>query len=105
FELAREISIGRELMNGEWIVVFYNDGCADCDQLLADFKNRGLAAFGVSERYDVALIQIGANSGTLSRKIGDRKHVHGRLNPNRRWVVQTPVLLILENGKVIRQSM
>lgn len=90
FPLDRFIDIGDQIVEGRWRVALIHHDCGTCRELMRRFRNN------VGEQ--AALIQI-PPYGALS--LPSSSVVKGHLTDTREWFVQTPVELVLEDGKVI----
>ena len=90
---------GSRLGEGRWQVIFYHADCRKCEEVIRQANEKP-----PSKEEKIALIEVPAFNGTA---VGpppgtDPTMVRGRLSGERRWVIQTPQVLHLENGRVTR---
>jgi hypothetical protein len=99
--ILKDIDIGLTLAHGRWIVVLYHADCPHCAALLDQYIQKAASA---PSGQRLALIQVPRPTGVLPApsNLPDGV-VHGLLDPRRRWVVATPVQLVMENGVVLRR--
>jgi len=103
FPLDRYIDIGGELANGRCVVVLYRSDCDHCrraipryEAVAASWKDRA----GVPM---VALIEMSPYAPPGRGLIGaNSRAMVGKLSDSREWFAQTPVAILLEDGKVVR---
>lgn len=84
-------SIDIDLSKGKWDVLLYRHDCSVCEAMIPRYKD--LAATGGH----VALLEVPPFAEFPLRALSCH---YGRLKGNRKWFVQTPVELQLENGLV-----
>ena len=93
------INIGKELGRGGWTVIFYHRDCPKCEHLIKQ------AAELVHADKPLALIEVPPASGQAAEPYPMRRNqgfVLGRLSARRRWIIETPKVVRVEEGVVIR---
>jgi hypothetical protein len=101
--ILKDIDIGSTLGQGRWTVVLYDATCPHCAALLDQYVEQGRAVSAMPAQR-VAFIQVPRPAGVApTRSNLPASIMQGVLNPSRRWVVVTPVQLILENGVVVQR--
>jgi hypothetical protein len=103
FPLLDRIDIGRDLSRGDWIVLFYRNNCEDCAQLMDEYDRKGNEAFGVTNDFQLALVEVDESGSVGNGKIVTRngRWKLGKLDHSKRWVIQTPAVVLLGDGKVL----
>lgn len=89
------LDIYQQIVEGTWVLIFYRGDCAMCEELLKSVDSVAKPSARL-----VALIEVPSFGGSYtgaSTKPGDGI-VYGRLATTRRWVIETPTILDLENG-------
>ena len=96
------VEIDENLRQGHWIVVLYGADCRSCQKHFEEWKNTGfpVAAEG-NER--IALLEIsGKPENSLKRGLAGEPFILGNLSGERQWYIETPVILLLQEG-IVRQ--
>ena len=97
FALADYIDIGSGLKTGRWLLILHRQGCRECQKL-------------VSCRRDIAteVIQFDARLAFIAippygKEIDEDNSMYslGRLSPDRKWIVTTPAIVVLNEGRVV----
>jgi hypothetical protein len=103
FPLLRHIDVSGELRHGDWIVVLYRQGCPACEKEVAKYEHEASERKSDRDRPRVALLEV---SEVGAGKEGEREDhlacLHGRLSNQRQWAVETPVVLWIQNARVVR---
>ena len=100
--LSSFVEIAEDLEQGYWIVVLYGADCRSCHEHFNEWKNKG---FPVPSEGDerIALLEITGNSeNALKRALVAEPYIWGSLIRERQWYVETPVVLLLQEG-IVRQ--
>jgi hypothetical protein len=92
------VDIAHLLETGSWRVVFYHRNCPKCADLLSKLGNDGTL-----NGTRIAGIHVPPLSGFVlpSTPLNGTRIVNGELAPTKRWVVSTPVVIDLVDGKVV----
>jgi hypothetical protein len=96
--LLRYIDVGAQLSSGAWLVVLYHQDCHTCQQALPLYERYATSADAKSLR--VALVEM-PPYGDMPEISGSSPCLSGRLSDQREWFAQTPLVLLLDDGKVI----
>ncbi len=98
FPLLDYIDIGDQIVQGNWMVVFYHQDCPKCQDALINLDH-------VAKRYGifhVALIGIPPYRNSVANQAKESVLVlHSQLSKTREWFIQTPFFLLLDNGEVM----
>ena len=92
FPLAGETGIADEIACGEWVVLFYHQGCPSCER-----ARRALLA--TSQRVVVIEVAPSEAAGGAGSAIPDA-WLFRALDGTQNWLVETPVILELTDGVV-----
>jgi hypothetical protein len=96
--LLQYIDGGSQLSSGAWLVVLYHHDCHTCQQALPLYERYATSADAKSLR--VALVEM-PPYGDMPEVSGSPSCLSGRLSDKREWFAQTPLVLLLEDGKVV----
>ncbi len=102
FPLRKQLDIGEELSQGQWVVILFHRNCASCMKIIAKFE-RDAQMSGASEHPPrMALIEVPDQDAPGSNAPAVRTAFRsGRLNESWNWLVTTPVVVRLKDGHVI----
>jgi hypothetical protein len=100
FHLGRHIDIGDRLARGRWLVFLYQVGCPECERLF--LQTREAFAEPLID-VEIAVVQVPSHSPTAlgKAKVDGLPFVHGRLDDKVEWFVRTPLLLIVQDNRVL----
>lgn len=102
FPLLRHIDMGKQLAEGEWLVLLYHHNCPVCRRAIKEYER--FARSGTSQAVvpRVALIEVPTHGdvapGTLP---AGRACSLGRRSEARDWFVKTPVAIRLKDGRSV----
>ncbi|MBI3469578.1 MAG: hypothetical protein HY000_41790, partial [Planctomycetes bacterium] len=96
FALLDYLDIGNELRVGKHTVVFVRPGCPKCESLLTEVEREKAARGRASEVVVVAVRQAHGASDLPSPSLRV-----ARLTTDYQWVIETPLVVRLENGTVV----
>lgn len=88
------IDVGERLRQGTWTIIFYHRDCPRCQQLIEK-----LAGQKVGGQY-IALIEVPPLNGQAEGPVPEGGWTRGRLSTSRRWVVDTPKAVRVQDGIV-----
>lgn len=97
FPLLNYTSIGDRLREGDWRVLLYHHDCPNCQEAIATLRADVARAGNVQ----LALIEIPPYGERASGVFNSRPPIEGRLKAIKEWFVQTPVVLRLDDGRVV----
>jgi hypothetical protein len=93
------VDIRDALVEGDWTVILYYNGCPHCKTLL-DAIMLGPRPSGLpSGTAKIAIIEMPPYSDTL--EVYSPSILHGRLAADRKWVARAPVIIHVQNGIVM----
>ena len=96
FAIAPQINIGHELLEGQWIVLLYHHDCPMCQEAVAQYERQ--ASQGDLSATRIAFVEIPPWNPYPRTSTGACRY--GRLDQSHDWFVETPMHLLLSNGKV-----
>lgn len=106
FPLASHIDIGQRLMSGRWLVVLYHHDCSSCRKALPRYRRLAAATHGDPQAARVALIELPPYAAYADEGRppdgADSHYEQGRLTDAKEWFVQTPTVIHLDTGDVIK---
>jgi len=103
--ILEHIDIGRQLGKGQWIVVMHQHTCPDCPEALAYYKQLARQMAGQKNTPRVALVEMPPYEPVAHGVAPTAAHwTEGRLSDAREWFVMTPVILFLNDGRVVKVS-
>jgi hypothetical protein len=100
FPLLDEIIDGGSLQKGRWLVVFYHFDCDTCRQAIPAYLSHldELTVNGAR----MAFVQMPPDPPADQDLVApSRDYLHLKLRPDRDWFATTPVVVAVEDGKVI----
>jgi len=102
FPLLEYIDIGPDIAKGTWTVVLIRHDCSECREAIGSYRRKVSddAACEIADKLVFVDIQPGP---AASRSLAPGFRV-GRLNTHRRWFIETPMEVRLQDGIVIRAS-
>lgn len=101
--MLKHIDIAESLRSGVVVVLFYHWDCPDCREAIPKYEqiNRELAAGEGSMRF--AFIEIPPYGRQEDNPVGpDTSCLKGRLDTSKQWYITTPLVVLIENGSVIK---
>ena len=100
--LLGHIRIGEELGRGRWVVVIYSSYCGHCRPAVPEYEQLAIAMEGKAGAPRVALVEVPPVAPTgKNRASGVTPAAVGHLSEERKWLVATPVVLAVVEGKVV----
>ena len=101
FPIASYIDIGSQLLVGNWIVVLHRRDCPACRRAIAHYMAVAQKAHLAGEELRVAFIELPPHaSETNDPSAYSSACVLGELSDSKEWVVSTPVVIELGDGRV-----
>lgn len=97
FHLGKHIDIGAQLANGRWVVVLYRTGCPDCHRTMSHLVDRRGKWF---RDVRIAFILVSGSSPVAPQAFGEISW--GRLAEDVHWALETPLVVEIENDRVVR---
>lgn len=103
FPLSDYIDVGRKLKKGEWTVLIFNHKSPNVNKMLDMCEQLARDSAARKEAMKVALIEAPPfGRGGPMQATPDVPCLSGCLSEAQDWVVGRPLLIVLENGKVIK---
>jgi len=99
--LLQYVDIKDQLQNGEWVVLMYHYDCPDCRSAIPEYEKMYNDLKG--NNINMAFIEIppyGDENQQLVRP--DSEVNRGRVSEAKKWFVQTPVVVVIDNGRVLK---
>lgn len=95
FPLLDYIDIGDKLKEGKWLVLLYHHDCPKCQEALSTLQH-------LARLQQIAVVQmppygVGNGDGCKSKW-----PAIGRLGVVREWFAETPILVSIDNGLVVK---
>ena len=95
------IDIGERLQTGEWVVLMYHNDCPDCRLAIPEYEKMYNDLKG--NDINMAFIEMPPYGDENQQLVGDNsKADRGSLSQSKKWFVQTPVIVVLNNGVVLK---
>ena len=92
FPLESQVDIGQQLMSGTWLVVVYKWSCTTCKEAIAAFTDIPITP-------TLAFIECPPYDLRDCRPACDHL-VYGHLSDAKQWRVETPLILLIDDGYV-----
>jgi thiol-disulfide isomerase/thioredoxin len=101
--LLRYIDVRDTISAGDWIIVFYDANCGDCQEKVPKFEQLARQTATQKDVPRISLIQIPSNTKPgEGLKLSQSPCIAGKLTNTRKWVFDysMPVVVFLKNGIV-----
>ncbi len=99
--LLAHIDIADKLQSGEWVVLMYHNDCPDCRAAMPIYEKFYSDLRG--NNVDMAFVEMPPyEQGELQLMPAESKVNKGRLDGAKAWYVETPVVLVLRDGIVLK---
>jgi hypothetical protein len=94
------VEIDDDLKQGHWIIVFYGAECKKCKEYFAEWQQSGFPV-GADGDKRIAMLEIsGKSENNFRQTMKNKPYYWGILNRSKQWFVETPSVLLLEEGIV-----
>ncbi|MDR1477899.1 MAG: hypothetical protein LBJ00_03050 [Planctomycetaceae bacterium] len=80
---------------GKWMLILYRADCTRCEKHFVELKRRNDSGVNI-----VCLEIDGLSQNALRNRFGDGKWYWGSLKSVKKWFVETPTILTIEDGSV-----
>jgi thiol-disulfide isomerase/thioredoxin len=101
WSLLDYIDMKEQLQNGEWVVLMYHNDCPDCREAIPVYEKMYKDLTG--NNINMAFIEMPPyEDGKQQLVKPDSIVTRGRLSEAKKWYVQTPVVVVLRDGKVLK---
>ncbi|MCE5341414.1 MAG: hypothetical protein LLF92_09870 [Planctomycetaceae bacterium] len=99
--LLQYVDIQDKLQTGDWVVLMYHNDCPDCRQAMPIYEKFYGDLKG--NNVDMAFIEMQPyEEGELQLMPADSKVNKGRLSDIKTWYVETPVVVVVRDGLVLK---
>jgi len=99
--LTPQLGIGDQLCRGDWVVLLYRPDCPECQQMLPRYSERAAESRKRTDSPGWALVEIPKTGDASEPSTNAGRFVlTGELTKTRKWLVRTPVILLLREGVV-----
>jgi hypothetical protein len=99
FPLREHIDVGPRITRGIWLVLLYKHACPACQEAVSQYSELARAFAGRSEYPSIALVECPPYGADNSDHDG-RLWLKGHLSETKKWYVDGPVALLLDEGRV-----
>lgn len=97
------IDIKEQLQNGDWVVLLYHYDCPNCTEAIPKYEEMYKSLAGNENVLNFAFVEMQPYGNEQQQLISsDNKVVRGKLNEAKEWLAETPIVVILRDGKVIK---
>ncbi|MEN6386307.1 MAG: MauE/DoxX family redox-associated membrane protein [Phycisphaerales bacterium] len=101
WQLLDFINIKDQIQTGEWVVFMYHNDCPDCREALPKYEKMYSDLKG--NNVDMAFIEMQPyETGDLQLVPANTKVNRGKLSDVKAWYVETPVVVVLRDGMVLK---
>lgn len=99
--LLDQVDVGEQLQSGEWVLLMYHNDCPTCREALPGYEKMYDDLKG--NNVDMAFIEMPPyEEGEKQLVPADSKVNRGQLSEAKQWLVETPVVVILRDGVVLK---
>lgn len=99
--LLQYTDIKDQLQSGEWVVLMYHNDCPDCREAMPEYEKMYKDIKG--NNVDMAFIEMPPyEEGDLQLVPPNSQVNRGRVNDVKKWLVETPVVVVIDNGRVLK---
>ncbi len=101
--LLDEIDVREKLATRPWVVVFHRQGCDACEGVIEQYKAAASRVRDAAGRSALALVLVPEDGISIrpQRTVGRDDVLRGRLAESASWKVRTPLVLVLNDGRVV----
>lgn len=92
------IDIGKQLEEGNWLILFYYHDCPECIEAVPKYEQMARDLAGNKDFLQIALIEVPPYG--LAALSENQPCFMGRLPDTKEWFVTTPAVALLTNGRV-----
>ena len=97
------IDIKQQLQTGLWVVLLYHYDCPDCAKAIPKYDQMYKSLKGNENAINFAFIEIPPYGRADQQLVSpDSEVVCGKLSDAKKWFLQTPVVVVLHNGKTLK---
>ncbi len=97
------IDIRQQLQTGLWVVLLYHYDCPDCAEAIPLYEKMYASLKGNESAMNFAFIETPPYGKENQQLVSpDSEVVRGRLSDEKKWFLQTPVVVVLHNGEALK---
>ena len=97
------IDIKQQLQNGVWVVLMYHYDCPNCAEAIPKYEEMNKSVKGNENILNFAFVEMPPYGNEKQQLVNPDKGVaSGKLSEAKKWYVQTPVVVVLRDGKAIK---
>jgi thiol-disulfide isomerase/thioredoxin len=101
--MLKYIDIKQRLKSGVWVVLLYHYDCPDCAKAIPEYEELYKSLKGNENTIDFAFVEMPPYGDKKQQLINpDSETAHGRLSAAKEWFLQTPVVVVIDNGQVLK---
>jgi thiol-disulfide isomerase/thioredoxin len=101
--MLKYINIKQRLKSGMWVVLLYHYDCPDCAKAIPKYEELNKSLKGNENAIDFAFVEMPPYGDKKQQLISpDSEITHGKLSAAKKWYLQTPVVVVIDNGQVLR---
>lgn len=98
-----DINIKQQLQIGLWVVLLYHYDCPDCAKAIPEYEKMYKSLKGNENAINFAFIEMPPYGNEKQQLISPESEItRGRLSDKKKWFYQTPVVVVLDNGKALK---
>ena len=98
--LLDDIALPRRLDEGTWIVLLYKHGCSACREAVANYERFARQISPKPKMPRIALIACPPYGDEVTSAERPSYCIYGRLTGAKRWKLPTPMVLLVDEGRV-----
>jgi hypothetical protein len=99
--LLGHIDVGPQVTNGNWLLILHRDSCPKCQRLLEQCEDWLQKSQGSDASTRIAYVAVPPSRISAEASSSPGKCLlAGKLDESRTWLIETPVLLRLDDGVV-----
>jgi len=103
WSLLEDIDIKEQIQSGSWVVLMYHYDCPDCAKAIPEYEEMHKSLKGNDNAINFAFIEMPPYGNENQQLIGrDNDVVRGKLSDKKKWFYQTPVVVVLNDGQVLK---
>lgn len=97
------IDIKKQLQSGLWVVLLYHCDCPDCAKAIPLYEEMYQSFKANETAINFAFIEMPPYGDEKQQLVNpDSEVTRGRLSDAKKWFLQTPVVIVLDNGQVLK---
>ena len=103
--VLKDIDIGEKLAKGKWLLIFYRHDCQACKEEIQKYEQSASELARIPTGPHVAFVEISPYAGPSENFLSSKTlYTVGKLSDTKDWFIQTPQIVTIEDGRVIKAS-